>query len=461
MNKLLFLFVIILTIALVAESLAAENDVIIIEISASQIDSELALPNREISPESAVHIEQMTLSKAPPTAERGQLASPVELPYELQVLDSTDKVIYFQPFDFTRHIEVPLPHPDSPIEESTPLRVKLENPRALLTIPLLPNGRSARIVGDKITEPVPIPRLQPESTPPENTSSASPPPSQPGTFNILIMASGYSPAEMGNFVTRADEIRNRIFATPPFNSSTANIAISIYENSADLGCYTGCFNIDRLMCCTGSSVLTAANNSGIPHDEIIVVHNTSTYAGGGYRDYGSYQTSNLSSYSMVYDGYWSAQMALHEFGHSFGNLCDEYSYGVEGYDYYDCANCRPSCSEWDDVSAGCTLACDARSDYYRPEDSLMLDLAIASFNAPSIYHSLIPRMGYFTGIIPGDINGDGFLSLLDIIIGLQLLSGDQSTGYSTNVDINEDGVIGMEDLIYVLYQLYRGSQQVF
>ena len=118
----------------------------------------------------------------------------------------------------------------------------------------------------------------------------------------------------------------------------------------------GCSGIDRLMCCDSSKVMAAAEDSGSLYDEIIVIDNTATYSGGGARDLGSaaYKTNSYSSFCQVYDGQYTVPMALHEFGHSFGDLCDEYSYGSEGYSYYPCVNCRATCSDWSSYSSICT-----------------------------------------------------------------------------------------------------------
>ncbi len=161
--------------------------------------------------------------------------------------------------------------------------------------------------------------------------------------------------------------------------------MNIYPDTQDLGCSPGCAGIARLMCCDSNKVITAAENSGYFYDEIIVIDNTATYSGGGMRDSGTtaYKTESYSSFCQVYDGSYTVPMALHEFGHSFGDLCDEYSYGSEGYTYSPCVNCRASCSDWAAYSGICTLGCDARSDFFRPERSIMLDLS-----SPTIYNQV-------------------------------------------------------------------------
>jgi hypothetical protein len=157
------------------------------------------------------------------------------------------------------------------------------------------------------------------------------------------------------------------------------------------------------MCCDSGKVISAASDSGYLLDEIIVMHNTRTYSGGGYREYlDGYRTNSYSSYAMIYSGSRYKEMALHEFGHSFGNLCDEYTYTTEGYSYNLCVNCREDCSGWRHITDACQVSCSARDDYYRAEDSIMLSLSIPYFNTVSTYskympHGLERRLRFFTG----------------------------------------------------------------
>jgi hypothetical protein len=221
-------------------------------------------------------------------------------------------------------------------------------------------------------------------------------------LHILIIASGYSVSDMSIFSSKAAELKTYLLSCEPFLSYASLVDIHIYENLADLGCYTGCSGIDRLMCCNSGKVISTAVSSGYLFDEIIVIHNTNTYSGGGYREYlDAYKTNSYNTYAMVYNGNRYKEMALHEFGHSFGNLCDEYTYGSEGYSYNLCVNCRENCSDWSSISAACQSSCDARSDYFRPKNSIMLSLSIPYYNAVSIYSTYSPdglekRLQFFT-----------------------------------------------------------------
>lgn len=84
-----------------------------------------------------------------------------------------------------------------------------------------------------------------------------------------------------------------------------------------------CSNIERLLCITGdgySKAYAAADNyvgAGV-WDEIIVLVNSTKYGGSG----GAIAVSSVNSAA--------PGVILHEFGHSFGHLADEYDYGGSG-----------------------------------------------------------------------------------------------------------------------------------
>lgn len=389
MKKLCILGVVLCGIFWAVAAVAGEGRVLVVKIV-----------DRQSGPEAGVVIDKLTLSTGRPPVARSKNAIQIA-PYVLQVLNRKGGVIYSQKFYFTRYLEVPLPEPGSE-EQGGPSRVALEEPEAVLVIPYLPEGVAIRVKApDGITLSEPVPAMP--ASPPHDLPGPFPAPAKEGNLYILLIASGYS--EMSDFQTKAQELRNYLLSKEPFASQSSDVVISIYENTADLGCYTGCYGIDRLLCCDSQKVMTAAAASGRPYDEIVIIHNTTTYSGGGARDFGTYETNSASSFCQVYNGYYTAPMTLHEFGHSFGDLCDEYAYGSEGYSYFDCVNCRASCLDWADVSSGCQLSCDARSDYYRPEDSIMIDLGIPYYNQPSIHKSLISRLNYFASakILPVSI----------------------------------------------------------
>jgi hypothetical protein len=318
----------------------------------------------------------------------------------IEILDQNNTIIYSMKFSYQEVMTVPMQMPGQ-IHDSSPSQIRI-TPVTTLVLPYPQEGQKIRIVDENghVADTVPLEsyRIIDQNPVLQDIEST---PWSPGSFNLLILASGYAPADMYKFTNRATQVENVIRAAEPFKSKNSLIAVNIYPNTKDVGCYTGCSGIDRLMCCDSTKVISAAADSGKFYDEIIVIHNTPTYAGGGSRDLGNYKTNSYSTFCQVNDDGNTALMALHEFGHSFGNLCDEYSYGTEGYTYYPCVNCRASCSDWSSFSSICTLGCDARSDFFRPAASTMLDLFLYStYNEASIKAEYSPdglekRLNFF------------------------------------------------------------------
>jgi hypothetical protein len=79
-----------------------------------------------------------------------------------------------------------------------------------------------------------------------------------------------------------------------------------------------CGGTERLLCVNTSKAASAAANAP-QWEQIVAVANSSKYGGAGYA------ASEISTFSGFNSS--SLEVALHEFGHSFGNLADEYDYG--------------------------------------------------------------------------------------------------------------------------------------
>ena len=323
---------------------------------------------------------------------------------KLRVLDKSGKSLYETEFSYPTILTVP-PLPGD-IQDNIPPVIKLDFPEVSIVVPYFPESYSVQVIdpsgktppsSKSISEDLFINKLK------ENKQGAQPMPgsSSTGFFNVLIMASGFSSESMNVFLTKAASLKTTILDKEPFASQASKLNIHIYQNTDDLGCYTGCNNIDRLLCCNSNAVISAAAGSGYKYDEIIVIHNTSTYAGGGYRDLGNYKSNSYSTYAAVYSGTWTETMVVHEFGHSFGDLCDEYAYGSEGYTYYNCVNCRASCNDWQLYDTFCQVGCDAKTSYFRPGNSIMLSFSYNTYNQASIKATYPPdglalRLQYFT-----------------------------------------------------------------
>jgi len=323
--------------------------------------------------------------------------------------DMYHNLIYETEFDYPRTMTVP-PAPPGSFDPDTPSVIELAEPEVTLVLPYFQETSIIEILHPD--EPLPVTVDQPVSIDtPDSSSPTVPEPaiSESGRFHILLMASGYTSSNMNSFTTAAQNMRDFILGKEPFVYYSPAIDVHIYNNLASIGCYTGCRGIDRLLCCNSGSVMNTAATSGYLYDEIIIIHNTNTYSGGSYREEGdAYKTNSANTYAMTYGYEYYKEVAVHEFGHSFGNLCDEYTYGSEGYQYITCVNCRASCNDWLPLSSACLLSCDARSDYYRPDNSIMKGLEYPYFNTVSIKAPYYPdgleeRLQYFADLQYGHI----------------------------------------------------------
>ena len=379
----------------------------------------------------------------------------------LAMLNAAGETLHLEPLVFPVMMTVPLPEPGQP-SDHTPPSIPLAHGSTTVVIPyhadadslvLFENDRAIfsdteaflEIHREAQKKKMPVAPVKAEAG------------SHDGVLKIMILSSGFSLTQKDDFTNRARGIIDYFMQVEPFLGREKDILFIIHHQTRGLGCHTGCFNIDRLMCCNSGLVVQAAAASGHYPDEVIVVHNTDTYSGGGYREAGdSYRQNSLISYAMVYHGSHTNAMALHEFGHSFGNLCDEYTYGSEGYTYSDCVNCRRNCSDWVGISLACETGCDAEPTFSRPANSIMLSLSYPSYNQPSIKADFFPdglekRMDFFIAakFSITSIAGDGGRIIPSGIVGVRSGSGHffsivPDQGYRIGT-INVDGIeIDME-----------------
>ena len=154
-------------------------------------------------------------------------------------------------------------------------------------------------------------------------------------IDVVIMAEGYDKDEMELFYKDAEKATEAIFSHMPFKEMKDRFNIVAVESvSEDSGVsipregvwkttavssHFDTFYSARYL--TTRSVKQIHNwLAGIPYEHIIILANTDTYGGGGI--YNSY-TLTTAHHSMF------EPVVVHEFGHSFGGLADEYAYEEE------------------------------------------------------------------------------------------------------------------------------------
>jgi len=160
-------------------------------------------------------------------------------------------------------------------------------------------------------------------------------------WNLVIVADGYTAAQLPRFAADADQVRDRLFEVPPFNRPAIRGAINIYRldvSSTDSGADkprcedgggTGHISrtfFDSTFCSDGKTqrllygdarlVMETVDEHLPQWHQIIVLVNDSERGGAG---------GNVAWFSNGGDDW--REVAIHELGHSAFGLADEYDYG--------------------------------------------------------------------------------------------------------------------------------------
>jgi hypothetical protein len=158
--------------------------------------------------------------------------------------------------------------------------------------------------------------------------------------DLAFIAEGYSKDEMGKFREDVKKMADILFAEAPFGDYRDKINIWAVEAvSSDSGTdipgervylntilnssfYT--FGIDRYL--TTQDIKSVNDYAAVaPHDNIIVLINSNKYGGGGVYNYYSGTTAGHPL---------SPKVFIHEFGHGFAGLADEYYSSEVAYDEF-------------------------------------------------------------------------------------------------------------------------------
>lgn len=159
-------------------------------------------------------------------------------------------------------------------------------------------------------------------------------------IDVAILAEGYTESEMDIFFKDAESTVENLLRHEPFKSMKGRFNIvAVASPSQDSGVsvpreglwkktavdsHFDTFYSDRYL--TTLHLFKMHDIlAGIPYEHIIILANTDTYGGGGI--YNSY-TLTTAHHKLF------APVVVHEFGHSFGGLADEYAYDDQFVEYY-------------------------------------------------------------------------------------------------------------------------------
>jgi hypothetical protein len=148
--------------------------------------------------------------------------------------------------------------------------------------------------------------------------------------DLLIMGDGYSRKEAAKFKADAKQLNDALFASEPFKSRKNDFNVWAILPASDvsgisrpssgihkdtpLNTRFDIFGSERYMLTLDNKAFRQIA-SNAPYEFVEIVSNVETYGGGGI--YGLYGTTSS-------DNDWSEYVFIHEFGHHFAGLADEY-----------------------------------------------------------------------------------------------------------------------------------------
>lgn len=159
-------------------------------------------------------------------------------------------------------------------------------------------------------------------------------------IDVVILPEGYTAAEMETFYRDAavavesfmnhqvfSELRDRFnFVAVELPSAESGVSVPRRGEWKDtaLGSHFDTFYSDRYLT-TLQLKRMHDRLAGLPYEHIIILANTDTYGGGGIFNSYTLTTAHHNAFRPV---------VVHEFGHSFGGLADEYAYDDQYEEQY-------------------------------------------------------------------------------------------------------------------------------
>lgn len=211
-----------------------------------------------------------------------------------------------------------VPFPKEPVDITVELRDYHEQVNASMTHTVDPKDILIRRAGERLVTPYVTLQQAADTT---------------RCIHVAYVAEGYQQHEMDTFLDDCRVAMESLFQHEPFRqmqnrfnmvavmspsaeSGTSEPSKGIWRQTA-LGSHFDTFYSDRYLTTLHLKRLHDVL-AGTPYEHIIILVNTDHYGGGGI----------YNSYNLTYaHGKHFRPVVVHEFGHSFGGLGDEYPYG--------------------------------------------------------------------------------------------------------------------------------------
>ena len=249
-------------------------------------------------------------------------------------------------------------------------------------------------------------------------------------INLVFLGDGFLDGELQDFRDVAEEYATLLFTVDPFrkfgnffNAFSISVPSNVSGAATDpanlidnyFGSTFGYAGIDRLLVPTNNTAVSNVLANYLPeYDQVFMLVNSSTYGGSG----GWVATASLNEESK--------EIALHELGHSFADLADEYwagaVYAREAINMTQETDLEQlSWRDWyGDNEIGLYAHTESPS-WYRPHEWCLMRYLGEPFCAvcregiiETIYAQTSPFKGYEPGITTFDMSTDSVVFKLDL-----------------------------------------------
>lgn len=166
--------------------------------------------------------------------------------------------------------------------------------------------------------------------------------------DLAILGEGYTEAEFGKFKADLERMTARLFEFEPFRSRKGDFNVNgVFRASGDsgpdeprqlrfrrteLGASFDALGLNRYMLTEDNRAIRDLAGH-VPYDSILIMVNSQRYGGGGiYNSYCIFSAGNE----------FSPYLMIHEFGHSFSGLADEYYSSSTSYNDFYTPGAEPS-----------------------------------------------------------------------------------------------------------------------
>ncbi len=301
-------------------------------------------------------------------------------PYRLQLVDAAGKTLYSMP------LAIPNTYPDDTTLTTANHKGSVFSVPSINfseAIPAITHTATIKIVdsqGQLITSKA-IAQAAGGSGNPLVYQVASAP--QDNVYHFIFVSDSYDPANLKEFHDDADKFKNYLLTIDPFSKHQAQVQFMTIENTTDLECKTppnAPPNSSPIICNT-DKIVALVDKAKVPYDVVVTLIKDPKQKGAWFVG---------TPFSFVSNGGPAPERTfVHEIGHDFGALWDEYTVGDTGditnATDKNCLKGSPPSNDWKNVvsDSDYNKGCYHDNWYRSSSQSIMSTTGVDYYNAIS------------------------------------------------------------------------------